>query len=794
MRTRPFRRFSPLAFILIALSLALSAFAFTAAAPADAQCVPGSAPRECAPTPCPPGAVCTLDPIGPIPIDPWPMPIVPPGCCGVSTNPDWLKIPYHRVHAAIADSVAETTVEMAFVNEGSGLAEGTFVFPLPAGAAVDNLTMFIDGVPIEARILDADEARAYYDAIVRQYRDPALLEYVGLGAVQASVFPIPPGETRAIALTYTQPLTVDNGLVEYVYPLDVTRLATRRPIEQMSVSVTAQAEQAIGAIYSPTHSIAVSRSADERGFRAGFEQNAFVPAEDFTLYFGVRVDTITANLLSYRESAAEDGYFMLIVQPPTALAAEQRRPRDFIIVLDQSGSMQGEKWSQAQAAAQYVLGALGEGDRFNVVLFSTGWRVFGREMNAQPMAAEASAWVGGQFADGGTDIGGALATAFDMALPERDTTVLFLTDGLPTEGESDPDRIFAALTAQAERRAREGVDLRVFSFGVGDDVDTFLLDRLTREFDGASSYVRPTERIDEEVASLWNRISQPALEDIALTLEGATIEQFYPAAPLPDLYAGTQFTLVGRYRQPAASATLTLTGTLNGEPQTYTYTAQFRERAGGESFIARLWATRRIGELLNRIRLDGETPELIDSIISLSIRFGIITPYTSFLIDENDILTQSGQDAAREAFAEEAELLSSQASGANAVGAADMAAGFAAAAAPAASSVTRSSGALPSPAATMGAPGGASSIAPADEAAPQEAVIQTVGGKTFLLQNGVWTDTQFAPDTMTTEPVAFLSDAYFALVSEQPALAPYLALGERVIVVYEGVVYEVTDG
>ncbi|MBW4436391.1 MAG: VWA domain-containing protein [Pleurocapsa minor GSE-CHR-MK-17-07R] len=756
------RRRSLFTLLLIVLAAAI---AFSGAA---AQVVP-------CPTfpPCPADAIC--DPV------PCPNPDLP--TWGVFTNPDWLVVEYHRVNVTIDDQIARTNVDMQFVNRGDGaLAEGTFIFPLPPGASVDSLVMYINEIPIEARIMEADEARAYYDEIVRSYRDPALLEYIGTNAIQANVFPIPAGEKRRITLSYTQVLAADGGLIEYEYPLDVTRLTSRRAVEQMSISVQMTGDETLGSIYSPSHDIAVSRQGDT-GFRVGFERTQFAADRDFSLFYSVSSESISLNALSYREGANEDGFFMLLVQPPLEMPDVPVAAQDVILVVDQSGSMQGDKWSQAQDAARYVLDNLGAEDRFNAILFSTGWRVYANELVPASDASDAASWISGQYAEGGTDINGALTTALEMVDLERPTTILFITDGLPSEGEMQTDRILENLDAVAPDNAR------IFAFGVGDDVDTFLLDGITRAFDGTSSYVRPSERIDEEVASLWNKVSAPVLQDATLSIEGVTVDTLYPSLPI-DLFGGTQLTLVGRYREGMEDARITLTGMLNGESVSYVYEGfNFRERGGGEPFIAQLWATRRIGDLLNSIRLNGESRELVDSIVSLSVRYGIITPYTSFLIDENDILTQSGRDRAVADLEAEAQTLANQSFGAAAVGAADIAAGLSEAAAP-----IMQIAATPSPMATMGA-GGANAtgnVDPGMPPAPQQNAVQTVEGRTFVQQNGVWTDTTFEPDTMTTQKVVFLSDAYFDLLSEIPALAPFFAIGDQVIVVLDGVAYEVT--
>jgi len=722
---------------------------------------------------CPPPPPCPME--GPCPAMPECRPIVP----GVFTNPEWLKIDYHRVTIEVANQIAATNVDMQFTNEGEGLAEGTFMFPLPQGAAVDQLTMYINGLAIDAKILPAEEARSIYNEIVRQYRDPALLEYVGSSAIQANVFPIPPGESRRIEIRYSQVLEVDNGLIHVVYPLKITNLLSPRPVEQMSVNVNVTSNDAISNIYSPSHAIALSRSSDDKSFRAGYESGAFVPQDDFSLYYGIASDTINVNLLTYRESANDDGFFMLLVQPPVTVTADLLIPKDVIIVLDQSGSMFGDKWDQAREAAVYVLDHLNPQDRFNVVLFSTGWRVFSNNMETVEQAGSAVSWVRSQEAIGGTDINGALTTALGM-VGERPATILFMTDGLATEGEVNTQNILANLDAAARP------NVSIFTFGVGDDVDTFLLDAIVRDHHGAGTYVRPTERIEEEVASLYTKISAPVLTDVTLDMGGVQTGDTYPSMPLPDLFAGTQLTLVGRYRGDAGDINITLRGKVGGQEQTFVYSGlDFPPRAGGEPFIARLWATRRIGDLLNNIRLNGENPELVDSVVRLSVRYGIITPYTSFLIEEDDILTAAGRDRAQADFQQQAQELSTTSTGAGAVTAADQAAGFANANAPAPALMSTLTAA-----GTM-MPGGQASDGDlfADERAANP--IQTVNDKTFLLQDGVWTDTTFEPDTMTTQPIVFLSDEYFALLAAQPELGDYFALGDRVIVVVEGVAYEV---
>ncbi len=675
----------------------------------------------------------------------------------------------HRVDVSIIDQVATTRIEQVFYNDGDAPAEGTYVFPLPVGAAVSDLVMWVDGKPVEARILDADEARAIYDEIVRKLRDPALLEYVGAGAIQASVFPIQPRSEVKIEIEYGQLLPVENGLVHYTYPLRTDQF-TRRPVERLSLSVRVTSKDPIGAIYSPTHDIAIARDG-EFAFRAGFETSHTRPETNFSLYYGLATSEISANLLTYRESADQDGYFALMITPPAEADTGRVIPKDVIIVLDQSGSMEGAKWDQARDAVKFVLEHLNPRDRFNVIAFSTGTRIYARELQPPSEAPAAKQWISGLEAIGSTDIDLALREAMAMADPERPTVVLFLTDGLPTEGVTDTATILANVKAAAP------ANVRIFTFGVGYDVDTLLLDQLYQTFRGAGVYVRPEERVDDEVSALYAKISAPVLTNLTLDFGAILVDELYPAAPLPDLFAGTQLIVTGRFRDGGAT-TVTLRGELDGEERVYSYDVRFPHNAGGAVFIPRLWATRKIGALLQTIRLHGEDPELVDSIVRLSIRYGIITPYTSFLITEDDIFTQRGVEQAQMMFEAEADAVAVP-SGRAAVDAAESAAGLAGANAP-----------LAAP--TISARSGAGVEAPAEEGDGR--VLRYAADRTFVWRDGMWIDTLYDADSMTPVKVPFLSDAYFELLALDPVIGEFLALGEQVLFVWDGVAYQIVSG
>ncbi|MDT8306864.1 MAG: VWA domain-containing protein, partial [Anaerolineae bacterium] len=581
---------------------------------------------------------------------------------------------------------------------------------------------------------------------------------------QANVFPIPAHDERRVEIEYRHVLPADNGLIRYTYPQS-THLYSNLPLENQRISVDLQSDEAIRTLYSPSHNVAIARDGD---FRAtiGYEASDVRADQDFDLYYSVNPEAIGLNLLSYQE-AGTDGFFLMLIAPAVTVDPNVVVSRDVILVLDTSGSMEGEKMMQAKEAARYVVDHLNAEDRFNVIAFSTGVRAYSPELAPVASSSQAAAaeFIERLEAVGGTNISMALLEALAQADAERPLTVLFLTDGLATEGIVETPRLLDAVGSAAPDSAR------LFAFGVGNDVDTLLLDSLAQNHRGTTTYVRPGEALDEVVSGFYAKMSTPVLADVELDTDGVQVEQVYPTT-LPDLFAGSQLVLAGRYRE-GGPATVTLRGSVNGQPQEFTYEDIRFEQNGGAEFIPRLWATRAIGHLLQQIRLHGENEELVQSVVDLSIRYGIITPYTSYLIEEDDIFSQTGRRAIIESELEEAAAAPMEVSGEAAVDRADTAAGLAAAEAPAALELPRGAGASGQP------------------------VVQTTGSKTFVFRSWegaeTWIDTAFDADRQTPQAVAFASDAYFSLLDAAPELGQYLALGTRVLLVHDGVAYLIGD-
>ncbi len=727
-------------FILITFVFAL-ALVFPKSASADGIIIPE--PPSCWPERCP--------------IPPCPGPYDCPSILPTRQ----LAIRYHRVNVSILDQVAITHVDQVFYNPNEFQVEGTYVFPLPSGAVVSSFTLWVDGKPVKGEILEADAARRKYEEIVRKSKDPALLEYINQGAVQAHIFPIPPQGERRIELEYSQVLAAENGLVRYVYPLNTEKFSLW-PLDSVSVSVDIQSKVPLRAVYSTSHNVDIDRT-DENHITVGYEEERVLPEKDFALFYSLGEEE-AFHLMTFRDpldTMESDGFFLLLLAPRPDSRTETQ-DKDIILVLDKSGSMEGEKIQQAQAALRYILDNLNPDDRFNIIAFSTGINQYAYQMRPASEAHEARNWINSLSAEGSTDINRALLEAATMTDKERPTYLIFLTDGLPTEGVIDSQQIIQNFSEAAPQ------NLRLFAFGVGYDVDTLLLDTLTQDHHGASSYVLPGEQLDENLSSFYTKISTPVLTSLELDFGDMAVYDVYPS-PLPDLFVGSQVIVVGRYRQGGAT-TVTLTGQVNGVEHKYSYPEQVFTRENlddNESLTAipRLWATRKIGYLLNKIRLNGNDQETIDQIVRLSIRYGIVTPYTSYLVTEPLPLGAEEQDRiAREQYNQLQSMPTAPVSGQQAV----------------------------QKAADLGAM--AATEAPVTLSQEAANIVKFVGARTFVLSEDVWTDTSFDPEKMETKKVAFLSDDYFALSQSRPELAAAFALGERVIVVFEGEVYEVVTG
>jgi Ca-activated chloride channel homolog len=719
--------------------------------------------------------ICDIRPCRPIPPRPAPLPNV-------------LPVKSVKIDTTINGQAATTRVEQIFRNDTSYTLEGTYFFPIPETASIVEFAIWENGKKLVGEVRSREEARRIYDEIVRRQRDPGLLEYAGKNLFQASIFPIPPNSDKKLELTYSQILKAESGTVAYRYPLGTGRnlwarqnprienvsaanAGSRQQFGTVSGKIEIVGKQALRNVYSPSHQIEINRKA-EKSAVVSFETSN--NDNDFQLFYGLSPDDFAMSLLTYREPA-KDGYFLLTLSPKDSVAESELINKDIVFVLDTSGSMADEgKMEKARAALMFGIRGLREGDRFNVINFAGEEHLFESRLVAASADGKRR---GEEFVkklqpNGGTNINEALRAAlrqFDNS--DRPKMLVFLTDGLPTVGESNVEKI---IKNAAEIKVE---NLRLFTFGVGYDVNTLLLDKLAAENGGTADYVEPKEDLEIKVSNFFTKVNSPVLTDLEMNFGSVEVDSIYPRR-LPDIFKGTQVTIIGRYKNSSniENAALRLQGRAGRENRSFNYqNLDFPLRAPENSFLPRLWAARRVGWLMEQIRTNGENKELRDEIVELGTRYGIVTPYTSFL----------ATDGSFQSDGRSRNISSLPINGR-----------------------TARKMAAPKPSAMSSVTGSLAVEASKDANKLKEetkfdaendeilktGLVKKIGVKTFYFENGVWIDSEFKEEAKLAEvKIKFASDEYFDLVAKEPELARFLAVGKQVAVVWKNKVYRIFE-
>jgi Ca-activated chloride channel family protein len=657
--------------------------------------------------------------------------------------------------------------------------------------------MLVGGKELKGELLDREQASRIYQEIVSRKRDPALLEYMGTRMYKARVYPIAPhGEVR-IQLDYSQTIEVAGGLATYRYPLNTEKFSSA-PLNDVSVRVRIRSQLPIAAAFCPSHKASVDR-VSPREYSVGYEEKHVRPDRDFIVGWQAGGEEFGLALLTWRQPG-EDGYFMARIVP-SMLKEGATIGKDVTFVIDTSGSMAGRKIEQAREALRYCVRNLNERDRFGIISFSTEVRPWRDELSpaTRENVESAAGYVRDLAAAGGTNINDALLDALGQGRPSggeasRPHMIVFLTDGLPTIGERDVDRILVNARKQAP------ASVRLFVFGVGNDVNTRLLDKLAEEHHGARQYVSEQEDLEVRLSGFYAMIANPVLSDLKLAVGGQSAYDVYPRV-LPDLFKGSELVVFGRYRA-TGSQTVVLTGRRNDESVMLKWERPFPAESAAQDYLPRLWANRKIGYLLDEMRMNGENGELKNEVVRLAKRFGILTPYTSYLVLEEselraaDGLSMSGAAGAvggaaaapaakrqREAFglqtggdairvSKDVRLMQQE----------EHAAGLEA-------QVTAGLGGV------AGRPAGAAAGTPS---AVPGSTVRFVAAKTFYWQQDRWVDSDWDPagrpgTAAAPKPVRLFSDEYYHLVSRHPEAGRYFALGTHVIVVLDGQAYETVE-
>ena len=708
-----------------------------------------------------------------------------------------LEVQEQKVSIKVTDQIAETTVKQLFYNPNRSRLEGHFIFPVPKGAVLTDFRMDINGEMQKAELLKAEKARKIYEDIVRNAQDPALLEYAEHDLYKVRIFPIEPNSTKRTRVTYKQVLKKDSGLVSYKYPLNTGKYSAK-PIKTLSMKMEIESQTPLKSIYSPSHEVEIKRDGAKKAV-IGYEQKNVLPENNFAIYFTPQKTELGLNLLTHRPDPDEDGYFLLLLSPGIDVKQEKVVEKDVAFVLDTSGSMAGKKIEQAKKALEFCLHNLNDGDRFEVVRFSTEAEMLFSELKevSDKSRKKALKFVGGLKPIGGTAINDALAATLKLR-PEkskRPFVVIFLTDGRPTVGITGEKQIVQNVKDEAGKT-------RVFCFGIGNDVNTHLLDKITESTRAFSQYVLPSEDIEVKVSQFYTKINEPVLTDpdVVVSWE-ANLKQFYPA-PLPDVFKGDQMVVVGRY-SGKGKGDLLLAGMVNGKQVKMEYPVEFQAESDEYDFIPRLWATRRVGYLLDQIRLHGENKELKEEVTTLAKKYGIVTPFTAYLILEDDrinnvavnrrLLGGIDRDAgAVRALEENLKSLKMDKSGAGAVAAARAQQHLLQAKAPN-SGLSMSNTEAAGPTANLRASAQTANYFAGARGGQVQQNIRFVAGRSFYQNGTCWIDAEVQALKKKTKKIRikFGSKSYFELLAEKPAALRWISLGKHVEFVLNGNHYEI---
>ncbi len=739
-----------------------------------------------------------------------------------------LEVVFHKVDVEITGQKSVTRVEQEFFNPNNANLEGEYIFPIPKGAHLDKFTMRIGDKDMEAELLDAAKARAIYEDIVRRQKDPALLEYTGRAAFRVRIFPIEPHSRKKVTLAYTELLKVDGGIATYTYPLNTEKFSAQ-PLKTVAMRVTISQDAPIKALYSPSHSVEIKRDGEKRAV-VGWEASNTRPDTDFQLLYSTAQTEVGVHLLTHKKEG-EDGWFLLLASPGAdVMKSKDVNPKDVVFVMDTSGSMAGKKLEQLKKAMTFCVENLNDNDRFELVRFSTEAEPFFEKLADASKANrdKAQEFIKGLKPIGGTAIADALARSLKLkpADNSRPFVVVFLTDGKPTIGETDEERLVARVAPD------QASTTRIFCFGIGTDINTHLLDKIAERTRAATQFVLPEEDLEVKVSAFFSKIKEPLLTNLKLDFPaGVKVTKLYPN-PLPDLFRGDQLVLAGRYSGDG-EGDLVLEGTLNGQPKRMSQRVNFLARESGNEFIAQLWALRRVGWLLDEVRLRGESKELRDEVVDLARRYAIVTPYTSYLIVEDEarrgvpVASRSLQlldrdPAAQTLYRKSWGDISGKKDGydgalagrandslknaqtvapalekakqenfggviAGNTSAAESAAGGVAAAKPTSGMMRGKSGS------GLLLPGKAGEVARRLDDAEQQT--RWIAGKSFAQNGANWTDTaiQSVKQDAKRNRVQFASKEYFDLLTGKPECAQWLALGRNVQFTLGSELYEVFE-
>ena len=544
------------------------------------------------------------------------------------------------VEVDLQDQIAVTKVDQIFYNEMNQSVEAIYIFPLPENAMMTKLVYWFNGERYEAEVREKQDAINAYNSKLNQWLDPALLEYLGDNLFKLSIVPINANTEVRTEITYVEMLDYDFGVSKYKYLLNTFDLSSK-PLEKVHFFMNAQSQNKYKYFESPSHENSLSTNLvkiSDNNYTLEFGDENYYPDKDLLVKFETIREEVQFNILTYspteEDSMGIESFYSLWVTPPDSISEEETIPKDIVFTADVSSSMGGTRITQVKQSLNKYLDLLNPTDRFNIITFGTYVGQYKPDLvvASEKNIEEAHNYIFQMYALGMTNISAALDSSLSQSFGDTTSNnLVFLTDGKPTVGEMNPQIIIDNIAIANNK------GVKIFTFGIGDNLNRILITKLATENNGYSTYITSDDSISILITNHFTKISKPIITDLSIDFGGLLNWDRYPKI-FSDLYWGSQSVEMGLYSNNG-NFEVTVSGKIGTKKVEFSKQLDFSD-SSGYRFIPRLWAKSKINYLLDMIDVEGESTELIDQIIKLSLQFQILTKYTAFYVDpEDDDLT-----------------------------------------------------------------------------------------------------------------------------------------------------------
>ena len=571
-----------------------------------------------------------------------------------SGNLPELDIKQHHVNVIIEDGYAVTTVDQVFFNPNNQSLEAVYSFPVPERASVGEFTYWIEGKPVTGEVVEKEQARKIYQQEKAQGRETALTEKDKYRSFDSSVYPVLPQQEVKIRLVYIQPASVDSGIGNYVYPLeeggvDEQKLAfwsyNDAVTEAFSFNLTLRSSYPVDNVRLPQNPQATAQSLSPQEWQVSIANGTAVAEEGAAQLAATTVQSLDKDIVVYwrhtkglpgavdmvthKEPGKNRGTFMLTITPGDDLAPIQQG-RDWVFVLDRSGSMQGKYHTLIEGVKQ-GLGKLNAGDRFRIVLFNNGTQELTRGY-VPATTANIEAFIRqleGTQPSNGTNLYAGLKVGIDGLDSDRPSAIVLVTDGVANVGVTEKKSFLKLL---------EKHDVRLFTFVMGNSANRPLLDGMTKISNGFATSVSNSDDIVGKLALVTGKLTHEAFHDVDVRIKGVKVKDMSPQR-IGTLYHGQQLIVFGHYWGDGM-ADVSINGKVSGQPRTYSTRFEFPDHSTLHPELERLWAYATIEDLQNSIDYLGEDGDSKQAIVDIASEYGLVTEHTSMIIVRDEVFAQ----------------------------------------------------------------------------------------------------------------------------------------------------------